>query len=574
MLNRIRHKVFASNVIVLLLSALLTGYAFFAITRVRALNEAIHEIDQIRHLTDVLRQQELEFKSYGYRKPELYNLNNPAIGNQVRQFSDSILSKLDDLLQQKMLEKAGMHAVLTDVRESVLTLQEQQIKLIDTYLAKGYKDWGAVGKLRQAIHQVEASDMQYDRSYMLMLRRNEKDFLLRNDISYLTKFKGSLSEMKTHLLQLQSDEQKGTIKDLIQKLDVYYAAFKNIVNLQSIIGMDENDGLNGRINTSNRRIGALIDQASRRINDYSDTVIQNYIMIFFTLFAGQIFISLLFSRVFAQNFSRRIIRIKDFIEQLASGKTTGTITAVGNDEIATTTITLEKLRYRLSTATSFANEIGKGNLAVEYDAQLHEGDLESSLITMQHNLRLIQEKEAHQAWIDRQLNEMTQVINEHATDVTTYSRKVINRLVKSLDINQGGLYVRGRQELGDQLILCGCVAYKRIKHVQQTCSMEDGLIGQCCKEQDMVYINQIPEGYIKITSGLGESTPSSLLLMPLVTEGEVFGVLELASFDAFEPHHQEIVRRVATQLAAYYKYALDDFYKPIFREHQILNEHD
>src|SRR5690606_33148563 len=62
--------------------------------------------------------------------------------------------------------------------------------------------------------------------------------------------------------------------------------------------------------------------------------------------------------------------------------------------------------------------------------------------------------------------------------------------------------------------------------------------GQCALEKQKILLNSLPPDYIRISSGLGNNTPLSVIVLPIVFEGQVKAVLELASIERFNPTHQ------------------------------------
>jgi PAS domain-containing protein len=78
----------------------------------------------------------------------------------------------------------------------------------------------------------------------------------------------------------------------------------------------------------------------------------------------------------------------------------------------------------------------------------------------------------------------------------------------------------------------------------------EGLAGQTWREGRVRLLTEVPEDYIRITSGLGEAPPRSLLIAPMMLNEETFGIIELASFNEFLPHQVEFIRRVGENIAS------------------------
>ena len=69
-------------------------------------------------------------------------------------------------------------------------------------------------------------------------------------------------------------------------------------------------------------------------------------------------------------------------------------------------------------------------------------------------------------------------------------------------------------------------------------------------EKKIINLTEIPDNYIEITSGLGKSNPNNLILVPLILNDEIYGVIELASFELFDEHHIEYLEQSAESIAS------------------------
>src|SRR5262249_48453440 len=80
--------------------------------------------------------------------------------------------------------------------------------------------------------------------------------------------------------------------------------------------------------------------------------------------------------------------------------------------------------------------------------------------------------------------------------------------------------------------------------IGETVELGQGLVGQCALQKQKVLVNNVPSDYFPISSGLGEAPPRTVLVLPVVFEGRVKGVLELASFDSFGSTHQDFLEQL------------------------------
>src|SRR5207253_3124794 len=95
------------------------------------------------------------------------------------------------------------------------------------------------------------------------------------------------------------------------------------------------------------------------------------------------------------------------------------------------------------------------------------------------------------------------------------------------------------------LKLLSAYAYKERKHLSNEFRPGEGVVGQCALEKQRILITDVPEDYIKITSGLGDGTPRNIVVLPVLFEEEVKAILELASFNRFTDIHLTFLEQLA-----------------------------
>src|SRR4029079_1363939 len=118
------------------------------------------------------------------------------------------------------------------------------------------------------------------------------------------------------------------------------------------------------------------------------------------------------------------------------------------------------------------------------------------------------------------------------------SRLIMSELTPLVSAHHGAFCI-SQHEGGEMFLkLIASYAYKQRKAVANRFHLGEGLVGQSALEKKSILLTNVPDDYIMINSGLGEAAPLNIIVLPVLFEGEVRAVLELASFRAFSPIHQ------------------------------------
>lgn len=179
---------------------------------------------------------------------------------------------------------------------------------------------------------------------------------------------------------------------------------------------------------------------------------------------------------------------------------------------------------------------------------LHLGDLQHDIPTTFDNEQLREQlnqfrrklladrvAEERRVWESEGLARFGDLLRAH-TSINDLALEVVRFLTKRISANQGSVFIANPSEEGMMLELKACYAYDRKKYVTKQIEPGQGLVGQVFLEKETTLLKEIPKNYIHITSGLGDAPPSFIAIVPIKTEDEVNGVLEVASFTALEDY--------------------------------------
>lgn len=208
-------------------------------------------------------------------------------------------------------------------------------------------------------------------------------------------------------------------------------------------------------------------------------------------------------------------------------------------------------------AAEFSEQIGSGNLNTEFTALSANDKLGNALINMRDNLKKADEEAKERKIADEKVNWATsglakfgEILHTNIQNINDLSYEILRSLIKYIDVNQGAIYVLDDTKEDPEYEMTAAIAYDRRKFMQKRFAVGEDLVGRCAYEHKTIYMTDIPKDYINITSGMGSATASTLLLVPLVLNDDVFGIIELASFHKLEDYKINFVEKLAESIAS------------------------
>ncbi len=204
----------------------------------------------------------------------------------------------------------------------------------------------------------------------------------------------------------------------------------------------------------------------------------------------------------------------------------------------------------IKNASLFAKKVGQGDYSYNYNPASDKDELGRSLLYMRNELQNFKIEDEKRFWINKGLAIFADVIRQNGHDKNLLADRFLAQLIEYTDSNQGAIYINEEAPQVTKLEMLACYAYNKKKHFEVSIAIGEGLVGQTYKEKQLNHITEIPEDYIKITSGLGEALPTTLLFLPLMIDENMLGVVELASLNAYPKHKIEFIQKICDNLAS------------------------
>lgn len=351
-----------------------------------------------------------------------------------------------------------------------------------------------------------------------------------------------LSPLKSVILEYEKIARNiGVEINKNQKLGIHSAAIDSALvfratdnpTIGKYYGILFGDFFPAVINDKNKTNNKLISQTARL--PYIIMVISVLVAVGIIVVGKYILISL----------SNAINKPKEMLEHLALGKLPEAL-AETEDELNYIIKASNDLTDNLKRASNFALEIGKSNFQHHYAPASADDTLGNSLVKMSADLKAFNEKEKQQNWASSGHSKFAEIIRFSNQNVKETCDQILAQLVKYVGANQGALFFY--EKSSNQIEMLACYAYDRKKYLNKSIAIGEGLVGQCFRERETIYINDIPDDYIRIGSGLGAANPRAILLVPMKYNETIEGVIEIATFDNFELYQIDFIEKLGEML--------------------------
>ncbi len=197
------------------------------------------------------------------------------------------------------------------------------------------------------------------------------------------------------------------------------------------------------------------------------------------------------------------------------------------------------LTTQVRAVVEVATAVTQGDLtrSIRMDASGEVETLKDTINQMIANLRGTTLKNSEQVWLKTNLARFTLML-QGQRDLPTVAKAILSELNQVVSAQHSTFYIADHKQAGAaRLKLLSSFAYRPRPDLSEEFGLGEGLVGQCAQEKRKIFLNNVPGNYIRISSGLGEAVPLNIVVLPILFEGKIKGVLELASFEAFTPSH-------------------------------------
>jgi putative methionine-R-sulfoxide reductase with GAF domain len=261
---------------------------------------------------------------------------------------------------------------------------------------------------------------------------------------------------------------------------------------------------------------------------------------------------------FSSRVTKSIKKIDETVKILLNDETENIkkFLPTGKDEIAKLSESLNQHHKNIRLVYNIAYTIVKGkyNTQITTDPNNVLGnvlsELKEKLMTAKQERKYVEQESIRTEWYRQGISDFSDLLQLNYQDAQLLAKDAIKKIVKHMKVEQGGIFINEQRNEKEILVLTSAYGYDKIKLMNSEIEIGESLPGKCAEERKVIQINDLPEGYTFIGSGLGENTPKSLLLVPMIYENKLFGVIEIASLNEIFEYKLNFIQVVAERMAS------------------------
>ncbi len=256
---------------------------------------------------------------------------------------------------------------------------------------------------------------------------------------------------------------------------------------------------------------------------------------------AMIIIVIIIALIITQKMVSPILKLTNWAKRVSKGDLSYENIKISNNEMGEMNNSFREVINTFRAISEVSEAIAVGDYSKSVPIRSDKDQLGKSVNLMKDKLETssIENKKAN--WV----KDGTSRLNEKMRgdlDVVTISRNIINFIVKYLDAQIGAIYLVDKEMT--ELKLTASYAFSSRKGDNYKVKFGEGLVGQAAFEKELISISEVPDDYIRIKSGLGETVPQNIVVIPIVFEKKLVGVIEIGSIKNFDEFQLDFLRLI------------------------------
>jgi HAMP domain-containing protein/signal transduction histidine kinase/CheY-like chemotaxis protein len=208
------------------------------------------------------------------------------------------------------------------------------------------------------------------------------------------------------------------------------------------------------------------------------------------------------------------------------------------------------LTTQIRAIAEVSTAVTKGDLTqlIRVEAQGEVAALKDNINQMIGNLKDTTDKNHEQDWLKTNLAKFASMMQGQRS-ITSVAQLIMSELTPLIDAQQGTFFLMDADTKNEAILsLIASYAFTERKNFNNHYKLRESLVGQCAYEKKKILVTKAPNDYVYVSSSLGETKPVNIIVLPILFEGEVKAVIELASVHPFTQNYLNFLDQLMTSI--------------------------
>lgn len=349
---KISTKLIINTAITLIILVVLGVYAYYSINDIVDNKAALmNENAESETLVLELRKHEKDFLMRDISNENYYETSESKYLTKFGDTQDLFLLHLEAMKDFETLKKSA--EMTEDIDMIIANLNKYSTlfsQVASAYTQRGYRDYGLIGELRAAVHALDDEALQFDdehiQTLILRIRKDEKDYFLTADVSYIEKIHQKTTELESYI---SGSSANSNLKSrMLASLNQYEEAFDSITEIDEIIGRSQDEGLTGEYRETVSRIEPLVQELKGSIEGVIDSEISTMLRNTLLFIVVAVLISIALSAFIIKSITKPLASLVIAADKIADGDLDVDIISHSKDEIGILSKSFEKMTTNIN----------------------------------------------------------------------------------------------------------------------------------------------------------------------------------------------------------------------------------
>lgn len=433
-------------------------FSYFKMQEIKQISELNQKANKILELSLKMRKAEKDFMIRSTSDEKYFKTENSKYIDEFDNLHKEINELLANLSNNDKMKLMRLKNELSTIKTNFDKYEKGFKTLVQAQTQRGYTEYGLIGNMRKSAHELETDlkNITYLHNSLLEIRRNEKDYLIRKDIKYQKQITRNIESL-IDLINLDTNLNYSTRRNLVNELTVYQEAINDIVEIDDKIGFSQNEGLQKEFRAAVHSVEPAVVNLTNILTEENEKILKTGITYIVTLVSVFIALSVFFMTFITSTIRKSLKIAQKTVKAVAQGDFSEDIQISSTDEIGMLQKDIALMLKKLRFSVLIAKSVSEGDLTILKNSSNKNfgGELDDALKIMieklQHTLSNVKISAADLVTSASHLTSASEIVAQGANEQASSSEEISSTIEEMVaTIQQNSINAKQTEEISEK----------------------------------------------------------------------------------------------------------------------------